>query len=82
MRDLVLRTDDEGIASLTLNRPDALNALSPNLFMELREHLEIINAQSEETGPANEWVSDGSLIDRTIAVAPKNCRQFLAHSPR
>ena len=50
MRDLVLRTDDEGIASLTLNRPDALNALRPNLFMELREHLEIINAQSEETG--------------------------------
>ena len=50
MRDLVLRTDDEGIAILTLNRPDALNALSPSLFIELREHLEIINAQSEETG--------------------------------
>jgi len=33
-----------------LNRPDALNALSPSLFIELREHLEIINAQSEETG--------------------------------
>ena len=49
MRDLVLRTDDEGIASLTLNRPDALNALSPNLYLELREHLEIINAQSEQT---------------------------------
>ena len=50
MRDLVLRTDDEGIAILTFNRPDALNALSPNLFIELREHLGIINAQSEETG--------------------------------
>jgi enoyl-CoA hydratase/carnithine racemase len=50
VRYLVLRTDDEGIASLTLNRPDALNALSPNLYMELREHLEIINAQSEQTG--------------------------------
>ena len=50
MRDLVLRTDDEGVPSLTLNRPDALNALRPNLYMELREHLEIINAQSEQTG--------------------------------
>ena len=50
MKDLVLRADDEGIASLTLNRPDALNTLSPNLFIELREHLEIINAQSEQTG--------------------------------
>ena len=50
MRDLALRADDEGIASLTLNRPDALNALSPSLFIELREHLEIINVQSEETG--------------------------------
>ena len=50
MRYLVLRTDDEGIASLSLNRPDALNELSPNLFIELREHLEIINAQPEQTG--------------------------------
>jgi len=50
VRYLVLRTDDEGIAILTLNRPDALNALSPSLFIELREHLEIINAQSEQTG--------------------------------
>jgi enoyl-CoA hydratase len=50
VRDLVLRTDDEGIAILTLNRPNALNALSPSLFIELREHLEIINAQSEDTG--------------------------------
>ncbi len=50
MGDLVLRTDDNGIAILSLNRPDALNALSPNLFIELREHLETINGQSEKTG--------------------------------
>ena len=50
MGDLVLRTDDDGIAILTLNRPDTLNALSPNLFIALREHLETISAQSEETG--------------------------------
>ena len=50
MGDLILRTDENGIAILTLNRPEALNALSPNLFIELREHLETINTQSEETG--------------------------------
>ena len=50
MGDLILRTDENGIAILTLNRPEALNALSPNLFIELREHIEAINTQSEETG--------------------------------
>jgi len=50
MGDLVLRTDDDGIAILTLNRPNALNALSPTLFIELRDHLESIDAESEKTG--------------------------------
>ena len=38
----VLRADADGIATLTLNRPEALNALSPSLFVELRGHLEAI----------------------------------------
>lgn len=36
---LVLRTDADHVATLTLNRPDKLNALSPSVFVELREHL-------------------------------------------
>ncbi len=36
---LVLRQDDDGITTLTLNRPDKLNALNPAVFIELREHL-------------------------------------------
>ncbi|MGA1036921.1 MAG: enoyl-CoA hydratase/isomerase family protein, partial [Ilumatobacteraceae bacterium] len=36
---LVLRQDDAGIATLTLNRPDKLNALNPAVFIELRKHL-------------------------------------------
>ena len=36
---LVLRQDDAGIATLTLNRPDKLNALNPAVFIELRRHL-------------------------------------------
>ena len=40
--ELVIRTDDGGIATLTLNRPDALNAVSPASFVELRAHLDSI----------------------------------------
>lgn len=50
MGDLVLRQDDDGIATLTLNRPEALNALSPNLFIELREHFETISGQTDTVG--------------------------------
>jgi len=39
---LVLRDDAEGVSTLTLNRPEKLNALNPALFLELREHLEAI----------------------------------------
>ncbi len=46
---LVERADDNGIAILTLNRPKALNSLSPSLFVELRAHIENI-AGSVEIG--------------------------------
>lgn len=42
MDDLVLRSDDGGISTLTLNRPDKLNALTPGVFVRLREHLDAI----------------------------------------
>ncbi len=47
---LVLREDAGGIATLTLNRPEALNALSPALFMELRQHLEAIEGAVDTVG--------------------------------
>ena len=47
---LVLREDDEGLTTLTLNRPDALNALSPNLFVELREHIDAIASATDTVG--------------------------------
>lgn len=40
----VVRVDSDGLATLTLNRPDKLNALDPNVFIELRGHLEAIAA--------------------------------------
>lgn len=36
----VLRSDTDGIATLTLNRPDKLNALNPPMFRALRGHVE------------------------------------------
>lgn len=46
---LVLRRDSDGLATLTLNRPDKLNALLPESFVELRAHLDAI-ATDETVG--------------------------------
>ena len=48
--ELVSRSNDSGIAVLSLNRPDMLNALSPNLFNELRVHIDAIAEQPDEVG--------------------------------
>ncbi len=46
----VLRQDSNGIATLTLNRPEALNALSPSLFVELRAHVDAIAGEVDSVG--------------------------------
>jgi enoyl-CoA hydratase len=46
---LVLRHDTDGVTTLTLNRPDKLNALTPALFVELRGHIEAL-AVDERVG--------------------------------
>lgn len=50
MSDLVTRRDDGNVCILTLNRPEALNALSPSLFAELRAHVEKLGQQGEQFG--------------------------------
>ena len=50
MAELILRSNENGIATLTLNRPEALNALSPKLFVELRNHIENIASEIESVG--------------------------------
>ncbi|MDP6345290.1 MAG: enoyl-CoA hydratase/isomerase family protein [Alphaproteobacteria bacterium] len=50
MTELVLRSDEGGVATLTLNRPEALNALSPDLFVDLRAHVEAIGGDAEGVG--------------------------------
>lgn len=50
MSALVLREDNGGVVTLTLNRPEALNALSPSMFVELRAHIDAIGAVPDEIG--------------------------------
>jgi enoyl-CoA hydratase/carnithine racemase len=50
MSELVLRKDREGLAILTLNRPEALNALSPSLFVALRRHVDDIAGDIDNVG--------------------------------
>lgn len=47
---LVLREDRDGFSILTFNRPDALNALSPSLFVELEAQLTDLSKSPEEIG--------------------------------
>ena len=39
MNNLVLRQDSHGTATLTLNRPEKLNALTKDVFEALEEHI-------------------------------------------
>jgi enoyl-CoA hydratase/carnithine racemase len=50
MADLVVRSDHEGLATLTLNRPDKLNALNVPMFIELRAHIDAIREQTDAVG--------------------------------
>jgi enoyl-CoA hydratase len=46
----VERSDLGGVATLMLNRPESLNALSPKLFVELRDHVDAIAIDSDGIG--------------------------------
>lgn len=50
MNDLVLRADRDGCATLTLNRPDKLNALNVEVFVELDAHARALAAETDTVG--------------------------------
>jgi len=50
MPSLVGRLDADGVVTLTLNRPDVLNALSAASFRELRAHIDAIAARTDAVG--------------------------------
>jgi len=50
MSSLVLRENKDGVATLTLSRPEKLNALSKDTFEELEEHLHAIARETKTIG--------------------------------
>jgi enoyl-CoA hydratase len=50
MNNFVLRQDKDGAATLLLNRPEKLNALTKEVFEDLEEHLDAIARQSKTIG--------------------------------
>lgn len=50
MNSLVLREDNRGAATLTLNRPEKLNALTKDLFEALEEHVNAIARETRKIG--------------------------------
>jgi enoyl-CoA hydratase/carnithine racemase len=50
MAGLVLREDKDGSATLILNRPEKLNALNVEMFVELRAHLDQIARETDRVG--------------------------------
>ena len=58
---LVIRTDSGGVSTLTLNRPEKLNALNPSLFVEFRQHVDAI-ANDESIGCVIVFVPDMTSV--------------------
>ena len=50
MTPTILRSDRDGAATLTLNRPDKLNSLNVQMFVELDAHVRAIAAQTDKVG--------------------------------
>ena len=50
MTDLVVRDDHDGAATLTLNRPERLNALTKDMVEVLNEHIEAIAREVKTVG--------------------------------
>jgi enoyl-CoA hydratase len=47
MTDRVTRHDSDGLCTLTLRRPEKLNALDTYTFMELNAHLDTLESQTD-----------------------------------
>lgn len=57
--DTLLTDLDEGILTITINRPEALNALAPAVIAELRDLIEHVQ---RSTGPGTSWPVRGIVL--------------------
>lgn len=82
MGGLVLRTEVDGICTISLNRPEHLNAVNLALFRELEEHVSFIEEQSKEivcvilTGTGRSFCAGADLKDRETGDAIVAARAF------
>jgi enoyl-CoA hydratase len=78
---ILFETDEAGIALVTVNRPDKLNALSGAVVMELRDAFERIAREPSVraaivTGAGEKAFVAGADIQELAALSPVEARQF------
>lgn len=81
MKDLILYSQDEGIAKITLNRPESLNALNLELLLSLSETLDKVKVDQNVkaviiTGAGEKIFSVGADIKLLHSLTPLEVRDL------
>lgn len=83
-KNLVLKSSEDGVWTLTMNRPQALNALNRETILELEQALHFLQEQSTMearvlivTGSGEKAFVAGADIKEMVALSPELARHFL-----
>ncbi|HEY1824336.1 MAG TPA: enoyl-CoA hydratase-related protein [Acidimicrobiales bacterium] len=81
MTDVVLYREDDGVAYLTLNRPESLNALNPSVFSLLGRHMDFFAAESTARvlilhGKGSSFAA-GADIKHYVDLTPERYADFM-----
>ncbi len=90
MSKKVLRSDSRGLCTLTLNRPEKLNALDTELFRELDAHLDDLEGQTDTVGcvvlrgAGRAFCAGADLgaVDTTLGLLKPKIIERLSHLPQ
>lgn len=90
MSKKVLRSDASGLCTLTLNRPEKLNALDTELFRELDAHLSDLEGQTDTVGcvvlrgAGRAFCAGADLgaVDTTLGLLKPKIIERLSHLPQ